>query len=318
METYALTQMLLEAYLVVIFTGLAILVFWLRSDTWVGYIISLAFLFLGLVFLAEETRTVVRHYPNLLLLSDVLTSMSVGLLIMLLYLFPDGQFVPRWLRWVAMTLFVILLLDPFVNQSGQRTTSGTMVIIIVFLVGALPGLFSQIYRYRKVSTPTQRQQTKWVLFGFASMFMGMMVWAIFAEIAPLSPGKSRLIFYLSLVPQYFLISIFPIAVVISMMRYRLWDIDLVIRRTLQYTILTGLLVLTYFGAVVVLQGILSSLTGSTNTPAVTVITTLLIAALFNPLRMRVQTFIDHRFYRKSMMRSRCWRSSRRRREMKQT
>ena len=298
MESYALAQMLLEAYLVVIFTGLAFLVFWLRSDTWVGYIISLAFLFLGLVFLAEEVRTMVRLYPNLQLLSDILISISVGLLIMLLYLFPDGQFVPRWLRWIAVTLFVILLLDPFVNQSGQRTTSGTMVIIFVFLVGALLGLYSQIYRYRKVSTPTQRQQTKWVLFGFMSMFTGMMFWAVFAEVAPLSPGLPRLLFYLSLLPQYILMGIFPITVVISMMRYRLWDIDLVIRRTLQYAILTGLLILTYFGAVVILQGIISSFTGATNTPMVTVMTTLLIAALFNPLRKRVQNFIDRRFYRK--------------------
>jgi hypothetical protein len=83
-----------------------------------------------------------------------------------------------------------------------------------------------------------------------------------------------------------------------MMRYRLWDIDLLIRRTLQYTLLTGLLAMTYFGGVVVLQAILSPLTGEANSPLVTAVTTLGIAALFTPLRNRVQDFIDRRFFRK--------------------
>jgi hypothetical protein len=85
---------------------------------------------------------------------------------------------------------------------------------------------------------------------------------------------------------------------IAILRFRLFDIDVIIRRTLQFAILTGLLALTYFGGVVIIQGILSPLTGSSNSPLVTVITTLGIAALFNPLRIRVQDFIDRRFYRK--------------------
>lgn len=85
---------------------------------------------------------------------------------------------------------------------------------------------------------------------------------------------------------------------IAILRYRLFDIDVIIRRTLQYTILTGLLVLTYYGGIVVLQSVFSPLTGLEHHPLVTVITTLGIAALFNPLRIRVQDFIDRRFYRR--------------------
>jgi len=90
----------------------------------------------------------------------------------------------------------------------------------------------------------------------------------------------------------------PLTMAIAIMRYRLWDIDLVVRRTLQYGLLTGLLALTYFTGIVILQNILSPLTGSGNSPIVIVITTLGIAALFNPLRRRVQDFIDRRFYRR--------------------
>jgi hypothetical protein len=85
---------------------------------------------------------------------------------------------------------------------------------------------------------------------------------------------------------------------LTVFKFRLYDIDIIIRRTLQYAIVTGLLALTYFGGIIILQGILGPLTGEFNSPVVTVITTLGIAALFNPLRIRVQDFIDRRFYRR--------------------
>lgn len=296
LRAYALYQLILEGCLVVLFSALAGLIFWRRSDTWVGYVISLALLFLGLVFLAEETRVVERQIPDLRLVVDLLTSLSVGLLIMLLYLFPDGRFVPRWLGWIAAGLLGVVLVDPVLNQDGARASSSTQLVIAVFMIAAPLGLLSQIHRFRKVSSTAQRQQTKWVLLGFLSMFAGMLPWAMFVEIAPLPHGAPRLIFYLSMVPQYLLVGLFPIAVVISILRYRLWDIDVLIRRTLIYSLLTGLLALTYFGLVIVLQSAVASL-GGARAEWVTVASTLAVAALVAPLRGRIQRFIDRRFYR---------------------
>lgn len=93
-------------------------------------------------------------------------------------------------------------------------------------------------------------------------------------------------------------SVIGISLSIAILRYRLYDIDVIIRRTLSYTILTLLLSLVYFGGIVVLQNIFDSLFGNAESPLITVLSTLAIAALFNPLRGRVQEFIDRRFFRR--------------------
>lgn len=298
LQAYIFYYFILEGFLIILFAMLAGLIFWHKSETWLGIVVSLALLFAGFVFFAEETRSVARAYPQFETFINFLISTSVVLVLLLFYLFPDGRFTPRWMRWFAAALIVAVILEPLLNPGGEQTTSTSMFVILAFALGAPMGLISQIYRFRNVSNPTQRQQTKWVLYGFMGMFSGMLPWMVFAEITQIAPGPGRLLFYLSLIPQYILIGFFPISVVIAIMRYRLWEVDLVIRRTIQYALMTGLLALTYFGSVILLQTGFRTLTGQTNSPLITVLSTLGIAALFTPLRRRVQDFIDRRFYRK--------------------
>jgi hypothetical protein len=248
--------------------------------------------------MAEEIRAVSREYPALFTVNEILTSIGVLLFMMIFYLFPDGRFSPRWLGYFVAVSSIIILLPPFLPGDGPRSASGNMIVTAVGIGNVVVGFLSQLYRYRRVSNAVQRQQTKWVLLGFSGFFATAMFWTIFAEFSSLPPGRPKLLFGFTALLQAIGLGFFPISVVIAMMRYRLWDVDLIVRRTLVYAILTGSLLLVYFGSVVVVQTAVNTLTGQEQSSQLTIaLSTLLIAALFNPLRRRVQAFIDRRFYR---------------------
>ena len=149
---------------------------------------------------------------------------------------------------------------------------------------------SLLLRFRQARSE-ERMQIKWLLFAsavFVIFYVSGILWQV---------GFSGIVedaFSLLLI---LLISFFPISIAIAILRYRLWDIDLIIQKTLIYSILTTLLGLIYFGSVVLLQLVLGRISVNENSPLVIVFSTLLIAALFSPLRRRIQHVIDRRFYR---------------------
>jgi hypothetical protein len=249
------------------------------------------------VFFGEGIRAFQRANPELGTFVLVLTSFSVVFFILMIHLFPDGRFHPRWTGYWVLPFCVLVVLEPIVFPSGSQSYSASYFVVVYGMAAVVIGLLFQIYRYRNISNTIQRQQTKWVMLGLLAMLLGMLPWMIFVEIAPLAPGPARVIFNLSLIGQYVLILMMPVFMVVSIQRYRLWDIDLIIRRSLQYALLTGAIVLIYFGGVVIIQSILQAFTGQGESPIATVLTTLLVAALFNPLRTRAQEFIDQRFFR---------------------
>jgi hypothetical protein len=131
----------------------------------------------------------------------------------------------------------------------------------------------------------EREQIKWLLFAAALFFLVYTIYFFLIDVQGLT-----ILLGLSIL-------LLPAAIGVAILRYRLYDIDLIIRKTLVYALLSGLLALVYFGLVVLLQSVFDSFTGQ-QSPIVIVISTLVIAALFVPLRRRVQAVIDRRFFRK--------------------
>jgi hypothetical protein len=157
----------------------------------------------------------------------------------------------------------------------------------------------QILRYQRESSSVERQQTKWILLGIVVLMLGIPIWFLFFNGGlDIPSGQPRLLASLGGWLAIILMMLaLPVTLAIAIQRYRLWDFDLLIRRTLIYSALTGVLALVYFGSVVLLQSLFRTLTGQGSQIAV-VASTLAIAALFNPLQRRIQAVIDRRFYRR--------------------
>jgi len=222
---------------------------------------------------------------------QVLSTVSIYSLVMFVFIFPDGRFVPRWMRWAAIifsgAMVMFLIFEPLGFDDYLWLGAGLLLLIppIIAFIG-------QVYRYRRVSTREQRQQTKWVLYSLAVILLSLPIITILTPLFLPPDVQTLLEFHLG-----FLVAIIiPLSIGVSILRFRLWDIDLIIRRTLVYGALTLWLAMVYFTSVVLLQQVFRSLTGQSS-PIAVVVSTLVIAALFTPLRHRVQEGIDRRFYR---------------------
>ena len=215
-----------------------------------------------------------------------------------LFLFPDGRAAPHWARWpmagffgwhlVVQTLGFLSNLPghPISLPVGIEALSVVIVLVFPFL------LFCQAYRYFRVADAVMRKQIQWLV---ALLLLAVITTVITEALG----GDSRSNDHGYWTDFDSLTGLFiPAVIVVAILRYRLWDIDVIIRRTLIYSVLTGLLALAYLGSVLFLQYALQALTGRAQDQLVAVVSTLAIAALFVPLRSRVQTLIDHRFYRR--------------------
>jgi hypothetical protein len=157
-------------------------------------------------------------------------------------------------------------------------------------------VLAQSYRYVRVSAPVHRQQTKWVVFGIAVGGVGFLGTLALGNYVPAIEQSGPLGQMIGITLLEGFILLIPLSIGVAIERSGLYEIDVIINRTLVYGSLTATLVALYFSIIVVLQRVFVSLTGQQSTLAV-VASTLLIAALFNPLRRRVQFFVDKRFYR---------------------
>ena len=259
---------------------MALLVFWRRSDDWMTLIVAF--------FLVA---TPIGNISALSGSSGIPTgSLVIGLIVLLLGLptiatyygifliFPSGRFVPRW-SWILLAAWIIF----FVMFSVQpNALGGNLAISYPLFYGS--AIASQIYRYRHVSNAVQRQQTKLVVFGFVASLLANQIFWQTSSLASLSAtvyGPFVLLFYL------LTLLLLPSTFFIAIQRYRLYDIDVLIRRTLIYGSLTAILALVYIGGIIGLQALINVIAqsrgGEDFSPPVIVITTLLIAALFQPL-----------------------------------
>lgn len=203
--------------------------------------------------------------------------------------FPDGRFVPRWTAvlaalWTGVFVFSVPLgYDPF------DIFEELFFVIIATLV------FSQVYRYRKVSSLEQKQQTKWVIIGLSISLGGFLLLIMAGGIfyngrpPPLVGGVISLVVTL-------LLALIPIWIGIAITRYRLWDVEVVVNRALIYGPLSAILAGVFAASIALINLAARDFFGTESTASATVVAALLIATIFQPLRTRIESWVNKRFY----------------------
>jgi len=208
------------------------------------------------------------------------------------YLFPDGRFVPRWTRWLAGA-WVAACAVAYLSPPGTVLNSNGPLFLPLTLAGFLSVTATQVYRYWWVSSALQRHQAKWVVAGFVVAFGSFYVdvGLVLPRTNGVDTGSAlaRAAAETALPLTQLLI---PLAVVIAILRYRLWDIDALINRALVYGALSACIVVLYVGVV----GYLGAVFHTSDTFGVSLAATGLVAVLLQPVRQRLQQVVNHLLY----------------------
>lgn len=298
LHSYATVALIVIIIQSLTFFAIGALIAWRRWNQGLGLFVSIVLITFGATGTSDTLLGALRLLSPALSpgLNSVLSTLATLIVLLqwpalgiFLLTFPTGRFVPRWslifvILWIT-NIFAFLLAPPIIV---------TLASVAVTFGGTL---FTLVYRYRKVFNATERQQTKWLVFALVLSFAMEVGVAIARSIVP-GLNRPDSIFALTDVLFSGLLFLFvALAVGIALLRYRLYDIDIIINRALVYGSVTAVLAGTYAVVVIALQHLLSLLVPHSSDTVAVVVTTLLIAAIFQPLRRTIQEVIDQRFYR---------------------
>jgi hypothetical protein len=284
-----------------VFYAVATVIFLRRSSDRMALLCAYALvLFGGVVFNSALSETLAVQSTAGFWMFGVLYTLAESGFIVFLLVFPNGHFAPRWSRWLVPPIVAFWAYEFLSGHIYDQTFNpGTLM----FFVMLLTPMAVQMYRYRRVSTLRERQQTKWVVFGSAIALIGFVIFVAAGNlIMPPDALQSNIITVLvAQTGSAIFLLLVPISIAVAILRSRLYDIDVIINRALVYGSLTAILALLYVAGVLGVQAIVNAFAQRQSgepSPVLIVVTTLAVAALFQPLRRRLQRVIDRRFYRR--------------------
>ncbi|MBE2202694.1 MAG: sensor histidine kinase, partial [Anaerolinea sp.] len=284
--SYALYLMALRLATAGFYWLTAVLIFWRKRDDWFALTVSFLLLLLPFSMVLGD----ISSDPL-----EALGTLTLFAALLLPFFFPDGRLIPQSTRWrICLIVYLLLVplliftLLPLIFPHFQPDDVAWVGLILSLTAILAAGMVSQIVRYRRMAE-SERQQTKWVLMGgFGSlsvMFLWMSVW-VMGELS--DPLTVIITMHISI----FASVAFPLTIGYSILRYRLWEVDVWINRTLVFGGLTVLVTAVYILTV----GLMSNLFQSGSSLALSVLATGLIAILFNPVRQRLQTAVNRLMY----------------------
>lgn len=293
----------IELFVSLLFISIAVFIFWRKSNDWVVILISILFIsyITTEITLPSPLEDSSKTWSNLI---NFLQAIGEVLSLVVFYIFPNGRFVPRWTRFFAFIYSGLILVwwyfpDLWFNPLHGRTFNRTPFLSLIFIILVWHGssLFSLFYRYQRTVNSNLRQQMKWAVFGLTVAFLAsttrytidgaIRYFALFQD--PLH----RAIYEMILSPtQFIFLTAVPICFGIAILRYRLWQIDVIVNRSLVYGILTISVTAIY----ILVVGFLSLLFRSPNNPLLAFVGAGLVAILFEPLRSQLQRRVNRLLY----------------------
>lgn len=281
---YAGVTVLLDVVLALGFVAIGAVIAWRRPRDGMALFVALFLVLFGLTT-ASDVQTQVETLPPMLGgLDRLLRFLSFVLLPLFFYLFPDGRFVPRWTRWLAL-LWIAWRVLLMVFPAGPFG----VLMPVLWPTFLLSWIGAQVYRYRRVSGQTQRQQTKWVVLGIVLALGGT---TLVRSLRPLLALPNSLLDWTMTAGIGLLLFLIPLSIAVAVLRHRLYDIDILINRTLVYGTLTAAIV----GAYILVVGGLGTLLGQRGTGqgnlALSLLATGVVAVLFQPVRERLQRAVN--------------------------
>lgn len=294
LDFYATYNVVLVSLAALGYWLVAALLFWRKSDGRLAHLAAVSLSLFPTVF-NSGMNTLPAPWRDL---SHILSFLGSLCIVLFFYVFPNGHFVPSFTRWVTVVALVYWGFGSFFPVASFNPFSRSMELNVLTYLGLLGGfVVVQIYRYRRVSGPVQRQQTKWVVYGVSLGGGGYLALFTIALFFPALFSTGSLGDLIKLAATYGFALLVPCTLGLALARSRLWDIDVLINRTLVYGTLTGTLALVYGGLVIGLSALLRGIINQDNSIAIG-LSTLAMAALFQPFRHRLQQVLDRRFYRR--------------------
>ena len=299
---YVTYQTALVVILAIGFTISGLIIAWYKSDDWLALLV--AFTLIGQGANAFGPLRTLLPNPNFTLPVNFVISMILMGLPLSCYLFPDGKIQKRWMIYIVALWFTWLMVSTFWQSFPinihERGGSATLRYLLSLLAVLSTGIYAQVYRYRHTDNPVKRQQLKWIVFGVAVGILtgiGVNLFMTFFGFTDPSAGAHLIADLitqtLSVVAQF----IVPVAVVFSILKYRLYDIELVINRSIIYGLLTLVLVAVFGVVLFGLQFVYKAITNQNNPPTIAVVlSTIAVSSLFQPTRKVLRRFVNRRIY----------------------
>jgi signal transduction histidine kinase len=268
----------------------AAFLFWRKSDDRVALLAAVSLGTFPLVFNIGFISTLSSPWWFPASVINFLGSLCFGLFF---YVFPSGHFVPSWMRWVFVVMLVYRVFNTFFPFASFNLSSLSLVLSDLIFVGQIVSIVVvQIYRYWRVSSPIQRQQTKWVVYGMSIGWGGYLVQLILSLFFPVLTQTGPLVAVITSAVVYSLLLLIPLSIGFAIVRARLWDIDILVNRTLVY----GILSVCVVGVYVLVVGSLGALIGTSGNLVIELLATGLVAVMFQPLRALLQRGVNRLLY----------------------